>query len=205
MEISDSAVLAEIVKPSMSAGWLADFDFASGHQYYSDRAHPVVYAGNTYDPLGSLVSVEAIRDSADSKPNGVRLVLSGVDPALTALAVGDTGYYGRTVTLRLAFFDEKDALIGTSDPAVLLMSHPDVKLGKENVVAMNCETDQSRWAQAKPLFSTTASHQRFFSGDQFFDQGPYLLGKSVFWGGYRIGNAHISNQTPRPPPGYRVP
>lgn len=205
MEISDSNVLAEVVKPAMSAGWLADFDFASGHQYYTDRAHPVSYGGQTYESIGPLVSIEAIRNSADGKPNGVRFVLSGVDSSLMALALGDTGYYGRTVTLRLAFFNENDTMIGTSDPAVLIMSHPDVKLGQENWVAMNCEADQSRWAQAKPLFSTTASHQRFFSAEQFFDQGQYLLGKSIFWGGFRIGNAHISNPTPRPPPGYRTP
>ncbi|MBK7251957.1 MAG: hypothetical protein IPI06_14105 [Gammaproteobacteria bacterium] len=184
--ITDNNVLAEIVKAEQCIGWLAFFDFDGAPYYLTTRAHPVSYGGKSYLPVGVMVGIDPLRDAAESKPNGLVISMSGVDSALIAIARDPGDYFGRKVWLRLAWFREDDSLIGVSNAVVGIMSHIEIALGESNIISLHCETDLAAWNRAKPLYSTDATEQRFFSGDRFFDQGPNLRGKTIYWGGNRV-------------------
>lgn len=186
MRIDDSNVLAALTQADQQTGLLADFDFSSGHVYATTRVHPVVYSSNTYSPLFYQFFIEPIKEAADSQPNGLRMGFSGLDASALSYALSNTSYCGRTVALRMGWFNEDDSLIGVSKPLRMMMSHADASRGEQNTIAMNCESDSARWFQSKPLYSTNATQFRLLSGDTFFDQGPYLQDKTIYWGGIRI-------------------
>lgn len=171
-----------------SFGDLVDLNFTSGHQYVTNRAHNVEFGGHTYLAVGYLGNVEVIREDIEKRPQAVRLSISGVDSSLLSLAITDD-YAGRNASIYSAWFDENDQLVGTPEgPYIVQMSHANITLGGTNAVSMNCENEFARWKQAKALPYTHETQQRLFSGDEFFDQGPFMRDKIVRWGGARVNS-----------------
>jgi hypothetical protein len=183
----DSVINAAAAESAQqSQGLLCRFAFDSGDQHYTTRAHPVTWDGDTYLPVGP-VSVEAITEAADSKPSAIRLTLSGVDANFINLALDGEEYINRRVYIYRGWFSEQDVLLDDPEgPIIATISHPEVVLGNENAMSLVCETAFARWAKAKPLAWTTATQQRFWSGDKFFDRGPLNKDRTIMWGGQRL-------------------
>lgn len=187
MSLDSSINAAASASAQQSQGLLARFAFDSGDQYYTTRAHPIVWGGHTYLPVGPVISVESISESTDTKPTSLRLGLSGVLSEFIALALDDEEYINRRVYLYRGWFDDNDQLLDDPEgPIIGTISHPEIALGIENSIAIVCETAFAMWAKAKPLAWTTATQQRFWPGDKFFNRGPLNKDRTIIWGGQRV-------------------
>lgn len=189
MSLNSSTNAAAAVSAQQSQGLLARFAFDSGDQHYTTRAHPVTWGGNTYLPVGPIISVESINETTDTKPTALRLGLSGVLPEFITLALDGPEYINRRVYLYRGWFSDADALLDDPEgPIIATISHTEIALGDENAISLVCETAFAMWAQAKPLAWTTATQYRFWPGDKFFDRGPLNKDRTILWGGYRVSS-----------------
>lgn len=184
----DSVINAAAAESAQqSQGLLCRFAFDSGDQYYTTRVHPIAWGGNTYLPVGPIISIDSISESTDTKPTSLRLGLSGVLSEHITLALDGEEYTNRRVYIYRGWFDDSDQLLDDPEgPIVATISHPEIVLGNENSIAIVCETAFAQWAKAKPLAWTTATQQRFWPGDKFFDRGPLNKDRTIIWGGKRV-------------------
>jgi hypothetical protein len=176
---------AEADKPQQSIGYLISFDFPSGIQYVTTRAHPVTFSGHTYQsiPIGRI---SFSGEGLDRRPMQIQLGVSGIDPTLLPLALAND-YHGRPAKVYRGWFNDQDQLIDTPEgPLTVSMSHANIKLGRENSCVLIGDNEFARWAQAKPILNTGASHKRFWPNDLFFDLGPQQRDQIIMWGGVRV-------------------
>jgi|TARA_Y100000034_G_scaffold28640_2_gene34435 hypothetical protein len=176
-----AAVLTEIAKPAIVTKLLVEIHFATP-VYLTNHTRAVTWGGNTYQPGGGLLRVEAVKESADVRAGGFNLTLTGVSATYRALFLaGDTT--DRRVVVRRVFFDAADALI--ADPVVIADGNIAGYRIKEEAATSVVEVEvASHWADFDKVAgrrTTVHSQQLHFPNDTGFRWAADAV-KDLLWG-----------------------
>jgi len=186
----------------ITACFMVDLDFASGHVYLSDGISEIVYAGNTYLPTGQFGGIDAVDETLDGTPRPVTLVLSGLDASTVATA-RDEVYKNRSATIYLAGINATTGQL-VDVPEVVWegrMNKMTLRTGKGlGSIALSCENRMRR--EPRVARYTDADQQFWHAGDKFFSFQNQMLGFVAQWGNDKVSWAGPTRTTPTGTPGY---
>lgn len=137
-----------------------------------------VIGGNTYTGSGSLLSISGLKETAELRANGASITLSGIDPSIIALAIGEP-YQGRRVNVYLGETSVSQvvrAFAGLADTMP-------IKQGAESVtISLAIEHKVVALQKANIRRYTSANHRLRYPNDSAFDFVSSLQDKEVVWG-----------------------
>ncbi|GHF18248.1 hypothetical protein GCM10017044_10950 [Kordiimonas sediminis] len=143
----------------------------------------LMWDGQTWQGVGSLGQIEAVKADARGALHGLSLTLNGIPQDLLQ-DVKSVGYRGRLGRVWIAAFDDAMSLI---DRPVLIfageISAMILKDGRTNrSVGVELESRISVLKRVMPALRTDEDHQRRYPGDKFYEFVPNVLNKTLYWG-----------------------
>lgn len=180
--ITDPDVLAELDQPTVRPLLLAALDFPSGMLRLHTSIGPLVWGGNTYQGVGSLAGVSAIKESTALGDDAFELSLNGVDPSLVASSL-TLQIQNRTAQLWLAFLSEAGAVIGSPvGPWVGRMEPMKVRHGAEPRIAIRCDNRLADWFRPRVRRYTHADQTQRHPNDRGFEFVSRTTDIELIWG-----------------------
>jgi hypothetical protein len=176
------AMLTELAKPNIMPVLFVELDFASGYVRLSTAGGPLSWNGQTWIGAGMLGTVEAMKESTNLEAHGVRLTLSGIDPEVIAIALGES-YQGRPARVWLALINEAGAIV--ADPLLVVSGRMDtmqVTPGATAAVSIAVENDLAMWARPQVTRFTNEDQQRLYPGDKGFEYVVEASDRTIQWG-----------------------
>lgn len=175
-----SAAAATVVRP----GLLAYFDFSGGAVRVHSGLGPLSWGGNTYTGLGDLGSVSTVKETTETRANGMQFTLSGIPSTMVTRILAED-YRGRSCKLWLAFFSSADAIL--SDPLLLFSGRMDQCLlrddGGTSVCTITAESRLVELQRSRERRRTDEDQKSLFSGDRGFEYVAGLQDRQIHWGG----------------------
>lgn len=167
-----------------------EFQFSGGTTRLTTAPHDISWNGFTWTGIGGALSFEQVQESQDINASGVKMILSGVNQSILTILLQQF-YIGRVVQIWLAHFDANGAII--ADPLLLFNgkmnggfeieeSHDEKMPGTVTILA-NMTDRLADLEQRNGIQTNLDSHQRLFSGDEFFEFVPDLASKVLEWPG----------------------
>jgi hypothetical protein len=155
--------------------------------------HDVVWDGHTWEGIGGAIGFESITEVEDKKAGQVGIKVSGVDQTvLSALLTYNAR--GRAVEIYLAHLGTETGAI-ISDPILMFQGFANdgfrvderrSERGQGTVDISVRAVDRAYYmGRSRGIECNTASHQRYYSGDTFFQHVPGLMNKTIEWAGTR--------------------
>lgn len=149
------------------------------------RAHTgignLIIAGEVYQGVGSLGSIEPVTESNSTSPQQLILSLSGFDSLLIADVMNERSR-GRDVSLMLVALgvDGKPALAEIIFAGQI--SNIGVTTGNNNEVAVTVSNRFERWSQGLPDRFTDESWVKRHNGDRIFRYVAQMAERAIYWG-----------------------
>lgn len=148
----------------------------------------LTWGGNTFTGSGMLLSIGAVEETDDQKAQSVELRLSGVDQSIIAVLLGEV-VRGKLATIWRGWY-VNGALVDT--PLLLFKGYLnesfDVEEGhRREGGGRTCDIRTrlvSRFAQfdqPRGIRCNVESHQRWHTGDTFFQNVPKLANLRIVW------------------------
>jgi hypothetical protein len=188
----DSTASARIASGVRGVAWLIDLEFTSGTLSFTTNGLNVEANSRTYLALGTLVSLGAVSESADSGPDALTVTLTVTNAAMFAAAMGDPAVYrGRAMSVWLQLFDEAHQPAGA--PVLRYRGYMDKvsiersqappdggdALGK---ITLRCSrAGLARARRAEGLRLTDAQQQIRYPGDTGLRYVRQLIEKPSLW------------------------
>ena len=170
---------AEVVRPI----YLVDLEFSSGNVYLWSGIGDLAFNSNTYLGAGDLLSIGAIKESAELIANGAEVTLTGIKQSLLTIA-RDEPYQGRPLTIRLGAFDENGDLI--SSPVILFSGFMDTMTiadaGDTSVIKINAENKLISLQRTKVRRYTAEDQKIDYPNDKGFEFVSKIKDKEIVWG-----------------------
>jgi len=163
---------------------LAKFEFDSGTLFVHDGVGPLVFDGDTYVGVGNYGSFDIVDENIDNVARGIRVSLSGVDPAIIPTVMTEI-YQGRNATFYIAFLNDDMAFV--ANPEEVWAGRMDVmsiSMDKNSAtIDLRCEY---RLRKEPSVARYTDEDLRLqYSGDRFFDLLSKIPGYVSQWGDKR--------------------
>ncbi|MCG7984740.1 MAG: hypothetical protein JAY90_18560 [Candidatus Thiodiazotropha lotti] len=161
---------------------MAYLDILEGALYFNTTPYTLTYSGDDYLGVGSLGSIDQIKEQINTKVSGISFQLSGVPPELVSVALGST-YKGRDCSLYLAFLDTDHALI--ADPVLMFTGRMDVMtidMGETATISVSAESRLADWDRPRIRRYTNEDQQLIYSGDLGLEFVNQAADKEVYWG-----------------------
>jgi hypothetical protein len=163
---------------------LAKFEFDSGTLFVHDGVGPLVFDGDTYVGVGNYGSFDIVDENIDNVARGIRVSLSGVDPAIIPTVMTEI-YQGRNATFYIAFLNDDMAFV--ANPEEVWAGRMDVmsiSMDKNSAtIELRCEY---RLRKEPSVARYTDEDLRLqYSGDRFFDLLSKIPGYVSQWGDKR--------------------
>lgn len=108
-------------------------DLPSGAWYGWSGLRELSYDGQTWEPLGGLVSISDYEESTDSASRGVSVTLSQITDADRLSDILDQSYWGRSAKIWLATLDSTHTPTGRYTIFSGSMDTDDFDLGPDNM------------------------------------------------------------------------
>lgn len=185
----DSAVLtaaqAEVVRPVI----LVALDFDEGYVRLSSAPFDMTVdadddgSAETFTGVGTLGRIFALQEGAELQPYSGQMELSGVDPAMIAIALG-SHYQGRACAIWLALLDAGHVPVG--DPFLAFSGRMDtmkIVLGQEAKITLSVQSHLADWENPRVRRYTNEDQQQLFSGDKGLEFVAQIVNKKLNWGG----------------------
>lgn len=150
----------------------------------TDAAHPIVFQGKTYQPYGSLLTIDKIAEENTLSNKRLKLTLSGVDTDFIKI-VNNTLFLDQPIRVYKAAYDE-----GTNEvtDAKLyyrgISASPEVRIDYKNGSAIvSLESTSVFDLSRKPelVRSNNATHQFYHTGDLFFQYASIEQPDDAMW------------------------
>ena len=143
----------------------------------------LVWDGDTYQGVGSLGKVEAVKSDAKGTLNSLQLGLTGLPEGLV-MDIRELSYAGKSGKVWVGLFDADLNQIG--DPVLMFageISTMTLSDGPgEQQISVELESRMSILRRVMPAFRSDEDHQRRHHGDKFFSFVPSVINKTVYWG-----------------------
>lgn len=179
----EATALANINSDINAACVMVSLDFPSGVVRLNNGDRNIDFSGDTFQAVGNLGTASVITESRELSSPGVRLTLSGIDPALMASAIADE-CHNRPVSVYLQYLT--DAGEASGDPVLMWSGFMDFMLVNVSDTGLSIEVNcESRLVMAGGfrVLRTQEAHQSRYSGDTFFSQLANLNNVKLEWGG----------------------
>ena len=159
--------------------------FVTGPVYVWTGYGPVQWNGNTWQGIGTLLSVSSIEEGSDVEARGITLGLSGFDSNLLALTLGEVRQ-GLPVTVYLGLFYPGSPWALIPDPLISwsgLMDQPTIAAdGQTAGINLACENKLVAMNVAVDRRYTNEDQARDWPGDTFFNYVPSIQDQNLYWG-----------------------
>ena len=160
---------------------LVQIDFATT-QRITDNFHAVVSGGNTFLPVGHLLSIGQPQETQDLRVGSVQIRLSGVEQSYVSIFLNQE-YINRRVRLWKAVLDTAGEVIGdaiiTFDGQITGYSIQDSE--DASVITLNCASHWADFERKAGRLTNTNSQQYFFPADTGFRYAANSI-KDIKWG-----------------------
>lgn len=168
------------------------FSFSGGDVYYTTASHNMSWDSQTWIGIGGALNFEAVVETGDLKGNGTDLVLSGVNQVLISILLSEF-YIGRDMEIWHGHINSSGTIV--DDPIQIFLggmnggftiresfepSAPGTVTIKGRMQDRIASLSRVRGIQANKH-----SHQKVFSGDEFFSHVAKTVGKKLIWGKQR--------------------
>ena len=176
------ALVAAAGAPLVSALLFVELNFASGVLRLTTAGHDVQWNGHTWLGVGVLGSVEAMTEDVSLAATGLKLTLSGVDPAIISIALQED-YQGRDARIWFAAFNDTGALV--ADPALLnvwRMDNMPVARGETATVELHLESEMAAWDRPRVRRFTDADQKAEHPGDRGLEFVAEMAMRTLSWG-----------------------
>lgn len=177
-----AGMVTEITGTQLKPALLLYLDFPSGAVRFWEGIGDLSWDSQTWTGAGSMGSVDFATESTGVQAHGAVFSLSGIDPSLIALALGDK-VRGREAVLYLAALDGAGAVI--ADPVEIFsgrMDHMTITESEDAAsINVHCESyliDISRASE----WRYSHEHQRqLFPGDVGFEFAATTVDQDIHW------------------------
>lgn len=142
----------------------------------------VVIDGETFLGAGELGRISAAQEDGETGAKRITVGLSGVDPALIAIALAET-YQGRAGTVYYGLLDQDHQVI--ADPVIVFKGRMDtqpIELGQMASIAVNIESRLADWDRPRGGRLTDEEQKRRHPGDRFLEFVASTVEKELVWG-----------------------
>lgn len=183
--MSVDAQLASAYAPTLT---LVELAFSTGTARLTNWPHALQFDGYTWDGLGNLASISAVKSSERLEYPSMDLGLYPVNDALLAVLQGEDAstYRGRDVSIYQAALDDELRPLG--DPRLTWfgqMSHTFMNTGngegETGSIVLRCEPPWRDNRSQRSLRLNHAQHVARHPGDTFFSRIEELTGRPVPW------------------------
>ena len=182
MRALDSNMQAALSAGVIVPAFLADLTFKTGTQYVWSGIGPLIYAGNTYQGVGTLGSIGTITEGTSVQANGTTVTLSGIDPTLYGDCMEDI-QLGASAKLRFALLSQS-TIIGA--PALIfsgLVDQPTVSEGSDTIsITLNLETRMTNLQRPRMSRYSSADQRIKFPTDNSMQFVEQLNDVALRWG-----------------------
>lgn len=170
------------------AAYLVSLAFDSGTLYFWTGIGDLSYGGNTYTGTGNLGDVSLVTETADMRPTGATLRLSGVASSLISIMLSEH-YQGRAAVIRYAVFDANWAMV---EALTVFSGKMDVMrlvdAGQTSDIELTVEHRMIAFDRPQEVyFYTHVDQQRLYSGDLGLEFVASLVDKTIYWGRVQPG------------------
>jgi hypothetical protein len=180
-------IAALVGRREAPCAFLVRFHFVSGVKRVWTGFGPLTTLdGQTWSGLGELGSIEGLSTAFNGTAPSGRLVVSGVDPELIAVAVGETDdFVGQPVAIFLQAFEGQQLSGQPCAIAVRLMTSLEVtRTADSRSLSISHETPYTGRNRPAGGFYSDRDQQKRFPGDRFCERTPMLIFASRRWPDY---------------------
>jgi len=165
-------------------------DFSSGAVRVCTHTQDVVFGGNTFTGLGTIIGIDEIRETGRVEATGAVFRMNGV-PSMLVVKALEAEYRRRRCSL---YFGLLSSASGTliADPIEFryLMDQMTINdSGESAEILISAESRLVDLQRARELRHTDECQQSLFPGDRFFEYVPGLADKELVIGGGTTGPA----------------
>lgn len=176
------AEIAAAQAPYRIIVWLVEIQFISGTLRLALGPWDIAVGADTYARTGSLLSIKSIRE-AEGTTEGVQIILSGIDPAVIALAATEH-VFGRPVRILKGFLDpETYALIAPPKPRWpgRVKSMPITETDKGCQITLFAEHFEADLEVPNPIRLNDQEYRRRHPGDRGAEYTEQMIEKTIIW------------------------
>ena len=158
-------------------------EFSSGSVYLWIGNGPIVWNAITWQGVGDLGGLSAIRETAELRASGVTATLSGIPNAMLNKVLTEIRQ-GKIFKIWIGAMDEAGAIV--PDPYLAYSGRTDVGQVVEgvetSVVAVTAETRMIDFKRPRERRYTSEDQKYEYAGDLGFDYVPGLQEAQIQWG-----------------------
>ena len=177
-----AAMLAEIVKQTVSPVLFWEAEFASGTTRLWSGIGTIAWNSQTWTGAGQLLNVGAIAESAAVNASGVQVQVSGLSTTVAALALTQARQ-GKKCSIWLGMLDSAGSVI--ADPVLVfsgLLDVPEInETGQDAAIAFNYESRLITLKTPNLRRYTKEDQQKAYPGDTGFHWVAKLQDALITW------------------------
>jgi|DEB19_MinimDraft_3_1074340.scaffolds.fasta_scaffold00464_9 hypothetical protein len=180
----DTDTLAQSQAATNSPIFFLKLELDSGNICLHSQLGDIIFDGSTYTGVGQLGTIEGIEESAELSRSSVRVTLSGIEPALVSLVLGEH-YQGRLATIYAGFLGlTTRLLLGT--PALLFRGKVDIaplRVSSDSAtITLTIENEFADWDKPRIRRYNDADQKSRYPNDNFFKFAEQSADKQLIWG-----------------------
>lgn len=178
----DAAEVTASQQPHRIVVPLIEAVFDSGPLRLAISPWPIEVGGNTFVAAGAAMKVRDMIESAGST-EGLTLELSGLDPAIIAIATQEP-YQGRVLRLLKAFLHADTHQLVATPKAPFVGRMRSMSIVETNdlcTVTVTVEHYEAELRRPAPLRMNDADQQRLYPGDLGCQYAEQMTEKSIVW------------------------
>jgi hypothetical protein len=186
-------VLTAIQSGSFMPAIFVMLTFANETDYMWSGQGTVVYMGQTWTGIGSLLGISGIEDGSTLQSRGISIQISGLDP--TKLQEFANSYQlGLPAAVYFGLYESPGVLYST--PITMWagrMDQPtlDVQDASTAKISINCESRMTYLDNAPDRRYTQEDQQRFYPGDLGFMFVCQCQERTLYWGGLPLNGTNV--------------
>lgn len=142
----------------------------------------IVFDGDTYTGMGSMIGLSPIEETQDVQANGVSIALNGIQSSLISVALLEE-YQNRPVTV---YFGTMSGGTIVTSPNIIFRGRMDVmtiqESGETATIEMKCESNLAALTRAKERRYTEEDQKLDYPDDLGFDFVTTIQDTEITWG-----------------------
>lgn len=169
-----------LIRPIIMCRLELDSGTVAWHSGFGD----IVYSAVTYKGTGALGEVSPLKESGDLTPTSMSMTVSGLDPSILSLVLGETTL-NRPAYILLAALNDAGALVG--EPMELfrgkLTGGIPIELGETATVKLTVASRLADWERKIDFRYNDATQQTLYPGDLGLQYMEQTVDKEILWPG----------------------
>jgi len=159
-----------------------DIEFDNGTLRLTNHMKDIGYDGNTFNSVGTILSVSSVNENTDLGISGLTASLSGLDSVIVSRMQG-TEIQGAPVNARLFILSQQSNVIHSHLYFKGVIDNMTYTQGKDSVtITLNCENFLVRFGDRVNRRYTAADQKIQYPNDKGLEFVEDIAEKVVIWG-----------------------